>query len=105
MLIIIAPHGQLPQEKCSLAPGRIPWERQGVVVERNSTGTEQCTVGYPGRNFSLRGNACRTAGVYEYLLPLRVLSIVRETLPRPWNDPFGMTDSDVLVQRRSDKVR
>ena len=51
MLTIIAPRGQLPQERRSLALEMIRQGQQGVGVERNLTRTEQCTVGYVGRTF------------------------------------------------------
>ena len=89
MLVIIVPRYQLPQEISSLAPGMIRQGIQGVGVERNSTRTERCTVGYAKAYLSFGGVTCRAAGVYEYLLLRRVPSTVRETLRCPRNDFWG----------------
>ena len=54
---------------------------------------------------SLSGVACRTAGVYGYLLPRHVPSIMKETLRCPRNDPSGVKDSSGLSELRLDEGR
>ena len=58
-----------------------------------------------GAYLSFSGVACKTLGVYEYLLPRQVPSTVKETLCRPWNDPSGATENVRLGERISDKGR